>query len=325
MRRYLRYFSVASWVVGIALAVFLYVSRDPTNAMLLRVRDLAFSSYSRDTAELRLSPDAIQTRGFRTDSPASIATLRARLERTALGHQLDSIARIPSSIERAQSLIRVAFAPGPQVGCGSVNDLYAKLDWVQHGGGCCSDYTEVFLALGRLVGVYARQANFAVDHTVASFFAPELGRWVFVDPFLGVMSRDSTGFLSTQEVHSRAKPPLVFFGGPRQVHSPDDKRLDDLNEVLSEDQLLVTWGNNVIEQDRQYGHLARLPKPIAQGIGFITGVRPEYRIFVPHFSATRVFALNARRWFAILLAAIVGVGCAAHPLYALTRLRTAAA
>ena len=71
----------------------------------------------------------------------------------------------------------------------------------------------------------AQEANFAENHTVVSFFAPELNRWRFVDPFLGVMGRDSAGsYLSTQDVHARTNPPIVFFGNPSQVHSLDDKR-----------------------------------------------------------------------------------------------------
>lgn len=313
---------VRIWMIASACAAvgicFLVASArtDASSAALLRVRDLLFTKFSADTAELSLPPGRLVARGFRTDSRATVRSFSSAIEASSIGNQMDSIAGIRSAVERAQKLVEIAYANGRQRGCGTITNLLGKIAWVHAGGGCCSDYTEVFLALSSVAKLSAREVSFGDDHTVAAFYDPGSSRWIFIDPFYGLMARDSAGaWMSTRDVQdlmSRGQPPsFVFVGNPNQPYAERSESASvALEQVARHNSYVVTFGNNVIGADRAYQRLRLLPKPVVQLVGFATNARPMYRVYDSKMGPVTAALLNARRWLAIACAVLLVIGLA---------------
>jgi hypothetical protein len=295
----------------------------------LDLRDAMATRFTDDPALFELPPERLADLGFSRDDARDVERWRARL-----AEEVDYLASVSGAdlprdpVERARALVLLFSKNGSPGGCGQYRDLLHNIKRLPQGEGhgCCSDHSEVFLALASVYGLQARESRQAA-HTHAEFYDPRRGDWIWVDPLLALMARDEHGdWLSFMEMRRRylSDEPLefVFFGTeahklsryPAREHSLYDEKAD-----LAEG--AITLGNDVFAQDRFASRLDPLPKEAKQLVGFATGRRPGY-LRIVDAESTKALDLQRERTRLIAGGALLLLAHLAWPaLRVLDRLR----
>jgi hypothetical protein len=271
------------------LAMLLLAARYRNGVWLVEIRDLLFIDFDESREFLSWTPQQLAAHGFRADSSEVCKRWWQRLSDVGYLTELPRIARLSNDVSKAQEIVRL-FSCGGGDGCGSISELGERIRRIPDGYGCCSDHTEVFLALAALCGMSARE-TITSQHSINEFYDRSRGRWVFIDPQLAVMARGRTGaYLSLEELRTLAlagKPfvPEFFGGGDGHARSALDasfRRYYGGADALR--RLRVTFGSNVFENDELRRRLRFLPKSVRQLIGHLSGVTPRYRMYVDRFN-----------------------------------------
>ncbi len=191
------------------------------------------------------------------------------------------------------------------------------------GAGYCADYTKVFLALTHTAGIPARQWSFSFDgfggwgHTFNEIWDESAGAWRMIDVFNGFYPRDQlTGeplaalafrqlLLQQPErlIWERLEPGRFGFKSDAEAqryfrHGADEWYLWWGNDPLSYD------SNPLVASAAQFG---RLPE---QGVGWLTGALPPFRILLTDDNTAAVealFQLKYTLWIAAVLEAVLGL------------------
>ena len=264
--------ATAGWLVYASLY-------DPT--WLIVTRGAFFTSFVDDAAELQRAPTDRHQAGFMTDAESDIADWRLHLA-SNVPYVMDVLSLKGTTIERVREMVALFSRNGGLV-CGQYDGLVDKLVRVNadDGYGCCSDHSEVMLALTAISGIEARETHHT-EHTFVEFFSPEANAWVWVDPQYALMARDGHGqYLSLVELRERYLTPEPFafeFIGTEyhELLDRDPRRQRFYNEPNDFADLTVTWGNNVFAQAESNRLLGSLPKPARQLVGMLLGRIPGY-------------------------------------------------
>lgn len=284
-----------------------------------QTRNALLSWTEHDPAWFEASPERLVDAGFRTDPPALVEEWRRRLDEDV--DYLDGVrarlAPLPE-IDRVKALVRL-FSKNGGGGCGAYRDLLHNVVRVHagSGSGCCSDHSQVFIALATWVGIFAREVHHT-SHTFDEFWVSDPGQWVWVDPHYAILARDPDGaYLSLLELRRRylSDEPVVFeFIGNRYHRfarvSPTSWPLYDEPEDFST--ISLTWGNNVYEEDRFYRRLGSLPKAPSQLLGFLAGVKPPLMLYEDAHSLDAIRLRRARVAY-LSLAGVLVAGTLAWP------------
>ncbi len=164
--------------------------------------------------------------------------------------------------------IALSFSRYGGSGCGNYNeDFVKKIDWVSNGGGCCSDYSMVYIGLCLINNIEAREV-YNIRHTFNEFWDPERQKWIFIDTEYLVMAKDSYGnYLSAFEIFQAQKSGLNFtldFFGPKNESS---KSLSYQYYSSSNFKcLMLKMQNNVFTEESWNKALFFLPKSFRQFI-----------------------------------------------------------
>jgi hypothetical protein len=282
-------------------------------AGMIAVRDAIFSTTSDNTSVFSESPEKLARRGFRWD------------DGSAIGYQplLDDSTRsrirsLPSALERA---IQIAdhIARGTN-GCGGYDtDIALKYRWVVSGSGCCSDHTEIFLALAPEVSVIAREVETS-GHAVVEVFDDGLSRWLLVDPTAAVIFEDSSARpLSILETRARIMADLPIRVRPFGTHvGASQAEADSVVTFyygkptawkLSFASVALVWGSDVRSQSSTARTLHWLPLPARQLVAHVAGKRPPTFYLLDSISRSRLIRRSELRiaiaCTLVLLAALV--------------------
>lgn len=315
MRRALFFLFLAALASDLVLAgVGVYIARHDIRAAL-DLRDSLFTRFTDDATLFRLPPDRLDELGFSTDDPRDIQEWRAALPEEVKYLASVSPDDLPEDpVQRAQALVLLFSKNGSPGSCGVYRDLLDNIQRLPRGEGhgCCSDHSQVFLALASVYGLVARETR-QTAHTHDEFWDPTRRHWIWVDPLLALMARDGKGhWLSFLHMRHRFLHDLplkfVFFGThyhkmsqkPVREHSLYDEKAD-----LAEG--AITLGNDVFAQDRFTSELAVLPKDVRQFVGFLLGRRPGY-LRIVDADSDKARALQRER--SELLAGVLVLGLA---------------
>ncbi len=283
-------------------------------AGFILVREALFTEHLADPAVLDAPPSALTGNGF----------LDEDLRRAELFRPGFAAARIPisdstaSAIDRARALV-LGFSVGGGATCGTfTGSLVEQALWLRSAQGCCSDHTEVFLALAPLARLSAREVRNA-DHTVVEIFDPRSREWVMVDPMGALLARDSSGrALSMHDLRrsllARATVRWEMFGAgwrhPRDTTSAWFRTTygvgSERDRIWSE--LMWTWGNNVYLQAAGRRSASRFGKAVEQLRGYASRERPGYRV-IPEADPGAALHLLVRYAVATDLLLSLALGC----------------
>jgi hypothetical protein len=195
---------------------------------------------------------------------------------------------IPFS-ERVQKIV-LSYSKNGGEGCGLYSDdLVKNIKWLHQddGHGCCSDHSQVFLAMCLVNRIFPREVHHK-SHTFAEYFDPNEGKWVWVDSQYCLMAKDEVGnFMGLNEIysymHQRRPVKWVFFGNENHAFYRKAISSEITNYFNPEEfeVLTMTLGNNVFAQDYYNKKLHFLPKELRQSLLLIIGIQPTYLMFDP--------------------------------------------
>jgi hypothetical protein len=275
---------------------------------LVRMKLAIFSSFVSDREFFTGVVESEEIDRFRSDPEELIQKYSEEIWREV--GAIDTLAN--QAVPRAQSIV-VSFSKNGGFDCGEPMAIVERIKHVSEGdgNGCCSDHSEVFLALSAVYDLKAREVSAHSGHVFNEFFDSELKKWIFIDPQYAIMATDEGGeYLSLFEMRDRYQRDEVvefqFFGNdhhkfanqdPHEHPSYDAK--DDFSFVM------VTMGNNVFENDVFNQELHYLPKVLRQFIGMTVGPAPGYLVYHDSELADRFRRLRIG-FFAIAATLVTG-------------------
>lgn len=206
----------------------------------------------------------------------------------------------------------------------NTRETYEKI--VSGGGGYCSDYTQSFNALALAAGLQVRECGFtwedmANGHAFNEVWAPEFGKWVFIDSFVSFYVVDAANGEPLSALEFRA----MLMGGSEGTEIevvrivPDRFGFETDSQVLAwyrrgVPRMFLLLGNGVFSYDANPVIQAAevLPRSVEMVLAILLGEHPRF-LFVPEDSAPAVKAqVEAMQWelnwVLIKIAAIVVLG-----------------
>jgi hypothetical protein len=253
-----------------------------------------------------------------------LQTLQAAAERSAGGHadarlletfavrnprlvqELQQVRATPSSRKRAMLLAELMHRGHGGYACGTENSIAEKLSAMQRSQRCCSDYTQVFVALANLVNVASTEVMYS-RHQVVSIIDDATGLPLFFDPSFGLWARDEQGSL----VSAARFREMALRGNVAELTSslatlPRRGRwiqegIEQWYQAPSDfASFSLIDARKVSEVDELESRLSFLPKTAAQVIGVLSGVRESRMVVFDAAYGNRAWEeLAARRSVAI--------------------------
>ena len=176
-------------------------------------------------------------------------------------------------------------------GCGDFSDLMNAILEIDDndGMGCCSDHSEVFIALSHVLGLNSREVSHT-GHTFNEIYDPDVNKWLWIDTQYALMAKDDEGnYLSLLEMMKRMREGQQirydFFGNSSHLFSrslPNEHIHYDSKDDF--EYIMLTLGDNVFSQDHFNGKLKFLPKSIRQIISLVLGMQPKHIIYAPEMN-----------------------------------------
>lgn len=255
---------------------------------LVKIKYSLFTDKTSDKLLFTVPPDILFDKGFKKDSPQSIKHWKILITDNIdyLQGLEQKITGTISTIDKAK-LVALSFSKGGGGGCFEDIDLISKMIKINkdNGYGCCSDHSEVFVALCSIYGIDAREVH-NNHHVFNEIYVPENHKWLWIDSEFAIMAQNNMGeYLSLFEIRdllsNDATVNYVFFGNeshefynyPAAQHEYFDEK-NDFSDIM------ITWGNNVFAEN-EFGHqLNLLPKPVKQFVGLAFGKIPSYKVYV---------------------------------------------
>ena len=198
---------------------------------------------------------------------------------------------------------------GPGCGVHSKN-LMENFYWVKNGGGCCSDHSQIFLAILISNGFVAREVH-NLKHTFNEVYDRKNKKWIWIDSQFKLVAFNTSGvLLNIYELftyyQSNKKIIFSFFGDKN-----DALYGKDVNKTISNSSeggywsktgfsvLFFTNGNNVFRENYLNLKYSFLPREISQALYLATGIRPNYLYYDPNnvkkntFNKVKVFLIGS--------------------------------
>ena len=180
---------------------------------------------------------------------------------------------------------------GPGCGAHSKN-LIENFYWVKNGGGCCSDHSQVFLAILLSNGFVAREVH-NLEHTFNEVYDRKNKKWIWIDSQYKLIAYNTSGeSLSFYEIFDYYQSDKIinfsFFGDKNDAFYGKD-----VNKTISNSSdggywskagfsvLFFTNGNNVFKENYLNLKYSFLPKELSQALFIALGMRPNYLYYDP--------------------------------------------
>jgi len=248
--------------------------------------------------------------GFRQDSAVDQARFAERVGLVFGPEVIGRISKLPTPLERAVAIANLLYSPDNLTvnTCGTLDDMVEKVAAMRAGYGCCSDFSQVFVALAGIVGLPARQVQNA-NHGLDEFWSESDQRWVLIDVQLRLLARADGRLLSLWEAHQR-----IGNHQPVEWLTLEQTPADMSAEVMVESygdahhMLVVTLGSNFLEVDRASAARRWLPKAFRHLLHYLSGTRPRYLALDDELSASACRRLRAWAWAGKILLVLVTAG-----------------
>lgn len=306
-----------------ALAFWLLYSLSGNTQVYLR--NLLFSEIVSDAeASDEASLNARLKRHFHTDDSPPSADSYINEEK------LSYLRRTQQSGANTNGLVKAISAtigPSPDgTYCGK-HPLYELVRGVEHGQGCCSDYSKAFLVYSRHLGIQVREV-YVLSHATVEYFNPEQGRWIWFDPYFNTQVTDQSGnLLSLYQIRmaSRFQELKLLDHPPNIVTIPAFAGFRGY-DTRHYDVLLYKKGNNFFELEQLHKRLSwlHLPKSVLQSSLFVAGIQPGFLMLTTEGMAVYMRALQNMLWAIALLWASVNAISLGLLIYAERRSRSLA-
>lgn len=246
-----------------------------------------FTNFTSDRVFFNSPPQGFKYVGFKEDSSDAIRQWSDRIKNNVYYMQKASNDIVmPSEIEKAKFIV-LLFSKNGGWGCSADISLLNKLQKLPEGNGygCCTDHSEAFIVYSSMFGLIAREVH-TVGHVTNEFFDMGLNKWIWIDPLFTLLAKNKKGeYLSLIEMRDSyyKNEPVIydFFGNYYHLKDKKDPygslyydSKDDFEDIM------VTWGNNVFEEERFNHNLFFLHKMIRQFIGITAGITPSYLKYV---------------------------------------------
>jgi hypothetical protein len=196
-------------------------------------------------------------------------------------------------------------------GCGThSNNLMENFYWVKNAGGCCSDHSQVFLAILLSNGFIAREVH-NLEHTFNEVYDKKNKKWIWIDSQYKLVAFNSEGeLLSLYEIFKNYRSDnninFSFFGDKNDAFYGKD-----VNKTIQNDLdgsywskagfsvLFFTNGNNIFNENYLNLKYSFLPREISQTFFLTLGLRPNYLYYDPFhvkkdtFNNVKVFLITS--------------------------------
>ena len=291
-------------IVIASAAIYRYMTQDK---WVVNTKYTIFSNFTNDKLLFSSSPNVIYGQGFTTDSVASNNKWLNELDSNLPGF---SRARVSyqnnSEFEKARNIVLDFIKNGSDY-CSDKNNLFELLLYLNKGNhGCCTDHSQGFLAYSFLFDLDAREVH-TVGHVTAEFYDHTLNKWLWIDPLYAMMARSKEGeYLSLLEIREKyylnLEVDYEFFGKDTEYFNKVDPYLftyyDDKEDFET---IMITWGNNVFEEDYYNTGLSNFPKSLRQYIGILTGKIPFYYKLIDEQSTDSIDDLNSSKFIYLIV------------------------
>lgn len=269
--------------------IWILVTEKQNPEYLVRIRQSLYTDMTEQISQFSKPPDQWQESVFPHDSPELIAKYKELtigvVPEILNSEVLAQISTLESKMEQAKALI-LLFSYDSGKDCGAALNLIhniKRLSTPGTGSGCCSDHSEVFLALASFAGLNAREVH-STAHTTVEVFEPATSRWVWLDPQFAIFALDEkskqplSGLEIRNAILAKQKPEFHCFGTSNLECAKTE--ITSLEPYKTEDYLVdfgITLGSNVFEQDSFNQTMSFIPsKSIRQITGLFTGTMPTY-------------------------------------------------
>lgn len=260
---------------------------------LVKMKYSLFTDKTLDKLLFTAPPDILFDEGFKKDSPQSIKHWKILITDNIdyLQGLEQKITGTISTIDKAK-LVALSFSKGGGGGCFEDINLISKMKKINkdNGYGCCSDHSEVFVALCSIYDIDAREVH-NNHHVFNEIYVPENHKWLWIDSEFAIMAQNNMGeYLSLFEIRdllfNGATVNYVFFGNEsHEFYNYSATQHEYFDEKNDFSDIMITWGNNVFAEN-EFGHqLNLLPKPVKQFVGLTFGKIPSYKVYVDKFSS----------------------------------------
>lgn len=196
-------------------------------------------------------------------------------------------------------------------GCGTHSDnLIENFYWVKNAGGCCSDHSQVFLAILLSNGFIAREVH-NYEHTFNEVYDKKNKKWIWIDSQYKLVAFNSEGeLLNIYEIFKNYQSDkninFSFFGDKNDAFYGKDvnKTISNTSDgsYWSKDGfsvLFFTNGNNIFRENYLNLKYSFLPREISQTLFLTLGLRPNYLYYDPFhvkkdtFNNVKVFLITS--------------------------------
>jgi hypothetical protein len=292
-----RSFQLLAFIVATnALSFWLLSALSGNNQVYLR--NLLFSEIVSDARIANeKSLDAHLMAHFKTDdktpSPQESYINEAKL--TAL-RQLQH-AGTPT--DKMAVALAATIGPSPDGSYCGKHPTYALVQGVEHGQGCCSDYSKAFLVYASHLGIRVREV-YVLSHATVEYFNPEQQRWIWFDPYFSTQVTDQNGrLLSLYDIRMASRfQELRLIDHPPSVNTIPAFVGFRGYDTRHYDVLLYKKGNNFFELEELHRRLKwlRLPKSVLQLSSYFLGAQPGYLMLTTEGMAVYMNALRNMLW-----------------------------
>ena len=306
--------SLACGALLVAVAGGVLALQATTPDVLVRARAVLFTEYVTPTG-FDVDPATLDAAGFRVDDVETQRQFRRGLDSLpGWRERLAAFERIEDPVARAQTIVATISTYGERRReCGTEPRLIDRLTRP----GCCSDHSEAFIALARVVGLSVREVH-SDAHTVSEVWDTRSRHWVMIDPMFGLFARDATGRrLSLTELRAarlEGQPVQLESFHPGPFGPAVAEALHNVYDAPTPfTHVRFTFGTNVLAEESLRQRLSFAPKVVARLTGYALGITPTYRTLVDSADRASVGRFTAERDGAWALLIIAGFGAALWP------------
>lgn len=281
-------FTTVLFVDIIIFLIFVYLILG-AQSVLLDIRHSLFAEITENSEVFEITKTkAAQKYSFLIENQNAIRDYSQKIKQNVNYITPETIDKLQAKdvAHKAQFIALLYSKNGGPAGCGDFSGLMNTMLEIDDndGMGCCSDHSEVFIALSHVLGLNSREVSHT-HHTFNEIYDPDVNKWLWIDTQYALMAKDDEGnYLSLLEMMKRMSEGRQirydFFGNSSHVFSrslPNEHRHYDSKDDF--EYIMLNLGDNVFSQDHFNGKLKFLPKPIRQMISIVLGIQPKYIIY----------------------------------------------
>jgi hypothetical protein len=302
------------WFQFIALNTLsaLFILFGFTGTLKIGIRDSFFSTFITDTSIFTKPPSERNSFDWAAQKYINLFLNKSSSE----FHLANFKVTDTNTISKAQK-IALLYSKNGGDGCGvKSDDLALNIHWISEnqGHGCCSDHSQVFIALAILNGMHCREVHHN-SHTFNEFYDESLNKWIWIDTQFCLMAKDESGqFLSLFEMFQKFKERKIvlwnFFGN--NLHIANTIAPDEIFEKINTQEnefeavhgkttpedlvnsskvyyfrphefkvLQITMGNAVFKEDFYNKKYSWVKKEVRQFALLAFHILPSYLIYDP--------------------------------------------